>query len=194
MRSSAQSAAALIVAIALSACGDGRQPAAVRAAADPVERPPRGAVADCSTQSEADFPGAYTDHRANVVVGPFALLGAGYTPPATVREFGGDKLHALVRPGHRVTVELPRRARRRAALAYGPFPQGEIELDDGRRVVTFIACDRDASDSTADGRPVTFWSGFVLAAEPHCVPLRIWVDEEPAPRALRLRMGVRRCP
>ncbi len=166
---------------------------AVRAPAVPVERPPRGAVADCSTQSQADFPGAYTD-RSNIAVGPFALVGAGYTPPATVREFGGDKFQALVRAGHRVTVELPRHARRSAALAYGPLPQGEIELDDGHRVVTFIACDREASGSTADGRPVTFWSGFVLAAAPQCVPLRIWVDEEPAPRALWLRMGVRSCP
>jgi hypothetical protein len=34
----------------------------------------------------------------------------------------------------------------------------------------------------ATGRPVTFWSGFVLASRPGCVPLRVWIDRERAPR------------
>jgi hypothetical protein len=40
---------------------------------------------------------------------------------------------------------------------------------------------------------VTFWSGFVLTASPGCVPLKIWVDDEPAPRRAVVRLGVRRC-
>ena len=38
--------------------------------ADPV-----GAVADCSTRSQAGFPGAFTD-PSNLVVGPLVLIGA----------------------------------------------------------------------------------------------------------------------
>jgi hypothetical protein len=47
------------------------------------------------------------------------------------------------------------------------------------------------SGSSADGQPVTFWSGFVLTAAPRCVPLDVWVDDEPAPRRVVLAMGVR---
>jgi hypothetical protein len=131
-----------------------------------------------------------------VVVGPLVLVGAAYTPPDTVREFGGNKFPALVRAGHRVTVAVSRRTRRVASLGYGPLPEGvELTPRDGHRVVTFIACRRGRpSGSTADGRPVTFWSGFVLTASPRCVPLEVWVDDERSPRRTALRMGRSRCP
>jgi hypothetical protein len=148
----------------------------------PVERP-RAVVEDCSTRSFADFPGAFANPD-NVVEGPLAMIGAAYTPPDVVREFGGNKFPLLVVAGHRVTLELTRRTHKVAALAYGPLPQGEIRHRDAHRAVTFIACRR--------GDP-TFWSGFVLAREPACVPLYAWIDDEPAPRRIVLRMGVRRC-
>jgi hypothetical protein len=190
----ASSAAA--VALALSACslsgGDGTAgEAADRAptitlAKDAPRKPPRGVVEDCATRSLASFPGAFKDPD-NVVVGPFVLVGAASTPPETVREFGGEKVPALVRRGHRVTVALSRRTRRVAGLGYGPLPEGvELQARDGHRVVTFIACRR--------GARVTFWSGFVLTASPRCVPLEVWVDAEPSPRRVALPMGVSRCP
>lgn len=149
------------------------------------EERPWGVVADCSTRSIASFPGAFSD-RANVVVGPLVLVGATRTSAATIREFGGNKFPLLVRAGHRVTLELPPEARRTAALAYGPLPEGYVHMREAHRVVRFVACPR--------GPRATFWSGGVLTRSPRCVPLRVWVDREPAPRRIWLRMGVPRCP
>jgi hypothetical protein len=162
---------------------------------DPASERPRGVVENCSTRSMADFPGAYSDPH-NVVVGPLVLVGAAHTPAKTVREFGGNKFPVLVRAGHRVTAALSQETRRVAGLGYGPLPQGaELAPSDGHRVVTFKACRRGKnSGSSADGRPVTFWSGFVLTSSPRCVPIEVWVDDEPSPRHRSLRMGVRRCP
>jgi hypothetical protein len=198
-------AGAAAVALTRAACGESerddtareaaaRTPAPASAQGAPRKRP-HGVVEDCSTRSEASFPGAFSVPD-NVVVGPFVLDGAANTRPETVREYGGDKFPVLVRAGHRVTVALSRRTRRVAGLGYGPLPEGvELSPRDGHRVVTFIACRRDEpSGSTADGEPVTFWSGFVLTASPRCVPLEVWVDDEPSPRQTALRMGVSRCP
>ena len=176
----------LALAAAATGCGGsgGAAPAPAEPASEtmPAERP-HAVVEDCSTRSFARFPGAFADPR-NVVEGPLVLVGAAYTPPDVVREFGGNKFPLLVAAGHRVTLQLSRSTHRVAALAYGPLPQGEIRHRDAHRAVTFVACRR--------GGP-TFWSGFVLAREPACVPIRAWVDDEPAPRRVVLRMGVRRC-
>jgi hypothetical protein len=183
-------AAALAAAPALIAGGDDRTPAS-----DAARERPKGVVENCSTRSMGDFPRAYSNPR-NVVVGPLALVGAAHTPASTVREYGGNKFPLLVRAGHRVTVALSRKTRRVAGLGYGPLPKGvELAPSDGHRVVTFKACRRGKnSGSNADGRPVTFWSGFVLTSSPRCVPLEVWVNDEPSPRHVSLRMGVRRCP
>ena len=157
---------------------------------------PRGAVETCATRSEASFPGAFTNRR-NLVVGPLALMGAGGMPNAVSNSTGTEvfqKFPLLVRNGHRVTVELSRRTGQAAGLAYGPLPQGETYLRDTHRVVTFTACRRgERSGSSVDGRPVTFWSGSVLARSPRCVPLLVWVDAERSPRRAVIRLGVRRC-
>jgi hypothetical protein len=161
----------------------------------------RGAREDCSTRSEANFPGAFTSPR-NLVVGPLVLIGGAYTDASTVREFGGNKFPLLVRAGHTVAVRLARRRPRVAGLAYGPLPQGETKLHDTYQSVTFVACrpgrasrsynPNGPSGSYADGAAVTFWSGFVLTREPACVPLEVYVDDEPAPRRVGLPLG-RRC-
>jgi hypothetical protein len=159
-----------------------------------VSKPPEAVVADCANRSEASFPKAFSDPR-NLVIGPLVLVGAAravYTPGRFV---GGQKFPALVENGHRVTVELSRGTRRFAALAYGPLPQGELHLRDAHRIVSFVACARgERSGSSAGAHAVTFWSGFVLAASPRCVPLRVWADAERSPRLVELRLGVRRCP
>jgi hypothetical protein len=149
---------------------------------------------DCSTRSEADFPGAFTD-LSNLVVGPLVLMGAGGTPDFS-SGFGGQKFPLLVRNGHRVTVGLSRQTRSGAGLAYGPLPPGEVKLNETHRVVRFIACRRGKpSGSSADGRPVTFWSGGVLARSPRCVPLRVRVDDgDPSPRHSVILLGVQSCP
>ena len=165
--------------------------AAIAPAASAGSSPPTtGAVESCSGQSGASFPHAFTS-RDNLVVGPLALIGARrFTDAQTVDRFGGNKFPAVVAAGHRVTIELTRSTRRFASLGWGPLPQGSrLTARDGHRVVTFRSCGRDDAASDADGRPVTFWSGFVLASRPGCVPLRIWVDGEPAPRRARLALG-----
>lgn len=161
-----------------------------------VRERPHGVVEDCSTRSSAPFPRAFTNPR-NLIVGPLAFIGAGGTPSVVSNSTGTEvfqKFPLLVRNGHRVTVELSPSTRRRAGLAYGPLPEGETYLRDTHRVVTFIACRHgQRSGSSADGRPVTFWSGSVLARSPRCVRLLVWVDAERSPRRAVLRLGVHNC-
>jgi hypothetical protein len=157
---------------------------------------PHGVVEDCSTRSSARFPGAFTNQR-NLTVGPLALIGAGGRPSVVSNSTGTEvfqKFPLLVGNGHRVTVELSPSTRRGAGLAYGPLPEGETYLRDTHRVVTFIACRHgQRSGSSADGRPVTFWSGSVLARSPRCVRLHVWVDGERSPHRAVIRLGVHNC-
>jgi hypothetical protein len=167
--------------------------AAVAASSAAHAKPPHGVVENCSTQSGASFPGAYTS-RANLVVGPLALIGA-RGAPAFASTFHGNKFPLLVRNGHRVTLELSLRTRRNGAgLAYGPLPQGDVVVGDAHRVVRFIACGaHERTTSDADGRPVTFWSGGIVVRSPRCVPVRVWIDGARAPRLVVVRLGVARC-
>jgi len=191
-----------LAAIAAAGCGGSdagetvarAAPAGTHAAAEraPTRRP-RAVLADCSSRSMADFPDAFVA-PGNLVAGPLVIVRGGYTAPDAIREYGGDKIPVLVAPGHRVTLQLTRPAHRVVALAYGPLPQGEIGHRDAHRAVTFEACrPGKESGSTAGGSEVTFWMGFILAREPACAPLYAWIDDEPVPRRLMLRMGVRRC-
>jgi hypothetical protein len=163
----------------------------------------RGVVLDCSTRSEANFPGAFADRR-NLVVGPLVLVGAGEPTPADViREFGGNKFPLLVKAGHTVTLRLPTRTRDFAGLAYGPQPPGRTKLRDTHRTMTFIACRAGRatpdykpdgpSGSFADGVSITFWSGFVVTRRPACLPLEVRVDGERAARHAVLNLGSSYC-
>lgn len=195
------------IATVLLASG-GRDASSTKAAA------PRGHAhgvrAGCSRRSEANFPHAFADPR-NLVIGPLVLHGAGEpTPASVIREFGGNKFPVLVKAGHTVTVQLPRRARRHAGLAYaglgdGPLPQGRaLRLRNTAHTMTFIACQpgkptapyrpEGPSGSYADGQAITFWSGFVIVPAPACVTLEVYVDDEPSPRRAVLDMGAGRCP
>ena len=205
-------AAAAATAVALLAAGGSGTPGVAEppSRAQPAsagERPPTGVVVGCARRSEAEFPQAFTSSR-NVVVGPLALMGAASTPASTVREFGGNKFPLLVKAGHRVTVRLSPEARRSAGLAYGglgrrPLPEGKQKLRDAADSMTFVACPpgtpskryeaEGPSGSYADGEQVTFWSGFVLSRRPRCLPLEVYVDDDPAPRRVGLALG-RRCP
>ena len=105
---------------------------------------------------------------------------------------GGNKLFVHVRGAHRVTLELSPRTRKNVGFAFGkPTVWG---LRGARRVVTFIACRRgELPEPRFDGWPVTSWVGFLLASSPRCVPLLVWVDDEPSPRRAVIRFGVRNC-
>jgi hypothetical protein len=164
---------------------------------------PRGVVVGCSRWSAASFSGALTDPR-NLIVGPLVLVGGTYTPASTVRKFGGNKFPLLVKAGHTVTVRVARGFRGQAGLFYG---RGgvvtETRLRDTDPTVTFVTCPpskppgnsrpEGPSGSDADGERATFWAGFVLARAPSCVPLEVFVDDDPSPRRVGLALG-RRCP
>lgn len=141
----------------------------------------------CKTRSEADFGRPFTD-PGNLVVGPLVLVGgAEFTPPSVVRGVKGQKYPLLVRAGHQVRLAVARGARAFAGLGYGRLPQGEITLAEAHKVVTFTAC------PARFGR-YTFWSGAVVAHEPHCVPLDVYVDDNSEPQRVVLELGVRPCP
>jgi hypothetical protein len=177
----ARSVAAVLAGIAAASAA-----AVAVAAPATAESRPRGAVEDCSTTPGWGRRDEFTS-RQNLVVGPFAVERGkvlGYSP-----KVGGEKLFVYVRGGHRATVELPHRTRK-DGLKFGPHLGGSVPT---RRVVTFSACQRGELSGRFDGWPVTSWVGFLLASEPRCVPLKIWVDDEPEPRHAVTRFGVPRC-
>jgi hypothetical protein len=166
------------------------------AADEPAWKPGPGVKETCATRSEADFGRAFQARR-NIVVGPLVLVGgADFTPPSVVRSVMGQKYPVLVRAEHRATLVIPEEARAFAGLGYGPLPQGEITLKEAHKQVTFVACPADEPSYSLPGTTVgatTFWSGFVVAHEPHCVPLDVWVDDKPTPQRIVLELGVRPC-
>ena len=164
--------------------------------ADPAKQArerPRGVVVNCSSINLNGSLRAFT-YRRNLVVGPLVLRNAGvmleYAPAPA-----GTRSSCSSGGGHRVTLELSRRTRRDVGLGFGPLPEGEVRLGDAHRVVTFIACRRGEYHfrPPLDGWPVSGWVGFLLASSPRCVPLFVWVDDEPRPRRAVIRFGVRDC-
>jgi len=114
-----------------------------------------------------------------------------------VESVGGNKLLVHVRGGHRVTLELSRQTRMDVGFAFG-LPReatraSKWNLRNTHRVVTFRACRRGEPSGLFDEWPVTAWVGFLLASSPRCVPLFVWVDDEPSPRRAVIRFGVRSC-
>lgn len=153
----------------------------------------RRVVLDCSTQSMADFGDAFADPR-NLIVGPLLLVGAAEaTPEAVVLAHDGQKFPLLVKAGRTVTVGLPRSVRPTAGLAYGPFPDGRIRVDQAHDKITFVSCDPDEAGSSAGG-PVTFWSGFVMTSVPRCLPLDVWMDGVDRARRAVIALGKEPCP
>jgi len=190
----ASTAVAIAVAVILAASGraetadPSRQTATPTASLPAARERPRGQVVDCSTSPGWGRRDEFTS-RQNLVVGPLALERAGlmlaYAP-----HVGGNKLFVYVKGDHRVTLELSRRTRQDVGLAFGPG----TGFRSWRRVVSFIACRRgERTPGRYDGWPVTSWVGFLLASSPRCVPLLIWVDDEPSPRRAVIRFGVRDC-
>jgi hypothetical protein len=201
----AGTAVAMAVAAALATSGRAEPRGSTKQAATSTATPktsraaarerPRGVVEGCSRIAGVMASREFTLQR-NLVVGPLAILRAGRTMGYVETGDGiGDKLFVLVRGGHRVTLELTRRTRRNVGLAFGPYPDGEVSLRDTRRVVTFISCQRGERPrgSIPDGWPVSGWVGFLLARSPQCVPLLVWVDDEPSPRRAIIRFGVSEC-
>jgi hypothetical protein len=180
----ASTAVAMAVAVTPAVSGGGK--------ATVLGEHPRGLVLDCSTQSGTGAGLRQFANRWNLVIGPLAMGGAAGPEPDldSLEPFGGDKFPLYLKGGHRVTLELPRVARRGAGLMYGQRPSGNY----GYRVITFVACQHGKSTRAgSSGWPVSFWAGGILARSPRCVPLRIWVDDAPSPRRAVIKIGVSRC-
>jgi hypothetical protein len=163
---------------------------------DAVSERPRGVVADCSKGSGVPQGSlSVFRSRGNLVVGPLAMSGAARVPAFYSPEFGGNKFPLFVRAGHRVTLALTPDTRGQAALAYGPLPPGTVKVREANRVITFIACRRGqfSPGLGAKAGRLSFWAGGVVARGPRCVPLLIWVDDEPSPRRAVIHLGVRDC-
>jgi hypothetical protein len=200
----ASAAVATTIAVALATSGRAETagpsklptaPTATPTTSRPAARErPTGVVLDCSTQSGIGAGSRQFKSRWNLAVGPLAITaGAGATPEYSP-DVGGNKFPLLVRAGHRVTVEISRRTRRGAGLAYGSLPvRRPLRVRDAHRVVRFIACRRGERSRGSGEIGPSFWAGGVVARSPRCVPLFIWVDDEPSPRRAVIRLGVRRC-
>jgi len=193
----ASTAVAMTVAVALAASGRAETADPAKQTATPTtslpatrERP-RGVVLDCHTQSGIGGGLRQFRSRWNLVVGPLVMTGAAAIPASAE---ASNKFPVYVRGGHRVTVEVSRDVRPSAGLMYG---QGRFagSLRYGYRVVTFIACQRGeiSRGSGTAAWPVSFWAGGVRARSPRCVPLFVWVDDEPSPRRAVIYLGVRDC-
>lgn len=156
-----------------------------------IRERPRGVVLDCHRQSGTGGGLSQFRSRRNLVVGPLVMGGAASRPASSG---GGNKFPVYVKGGHRVTVEVSGDARPGAGLVYG---QGRFvgSLRFGYRVVTFIACERGevSRGSGTTAWPVSFWAGGIRARSARCVPLRIWVDDEPSPRRAVVELGVDAC-
>ena len=155
---------------------------AASAGAETARERPTGVVASPPHYGLRSLAVRQFDLPWNLVVEPLAIergaVPAGYHDGAK-----GEKFPVYVRAGHRVTLELSRRTRQGAGLAYGPLPEGEVGVREANRVVTFVAYRGH----------LTVWFGAVVADSPRCVPLLVWVDDKPSPRRAVIRLGVRRC-
>jgi hypothetical protein len=161
------------------------QPNAARPASAHTARHPTSATETCATQSGAHFPHAFANED-NLIAGPLVMIGAStFTDAATVKRFRGNKFPLLVAAGHTVTIELTRATRRFAWLSYGPNGRGR------HSTTTFRSCDPGHANSDSDGRPVTFWAGFVRASRPGCVRMHVRVDRERTPRRRQIELGAR---
>lgn len=151
--------------------------------------PARIAVENCRTSPGWGRRDDLT-RRTSLVVGPVAIRNArpvlAYAPTVS-----GNKVILSVRGGHRVTLEVPPAAREDAAIGFGVTQDGD--WTSAPRAVRFIACRRGERTGQFDGWPITSWVGFLFASSPRCVPLLVWVDDEPNARRAVLRFGVTSC-
>jgi hypothetical protein len=143
----------------------------------------------CGSQSGASFPHLFTDPHS-VIVGPLAfanLRDAADASPDNITYHHGWKSPAVLRIKHRAKVTIDTDARSYARLNYTHSDAPFRRLP---HTVRYIAC-KKASEalSNADGKPVTFWSGFfVVNKAPACVGIAIKVDRRRA-RHFRIAIG-----
>ena len=131
----------------------------------------------CSIQSFGGFQQADAE---DLVAGPLAFVGAfgaRDSTPGAVEYIGGFKSPALLRPGHVARVSIDRASRSNVRLDYSFTHEPDDALRTFPHTVVFHACPRRRAGSRANGRRVTFWSGFYLVRDaPTCVHVTIRID------------------
>lgn len=152
-------------------------------------------TASCGNRSMAAFPQGFVA-RSNLIVGPLSFVGAkdAGTPSGarTIRELGWWKSPVLVAAGRAVTVRVAANSKDSVRLTgYAGQVAPGAAFQTQPTAVRFQACSpNERSGSTADGRPVTFWSGgFAVQRVPVCAELNIKVVGEPSARHIRLPFG-----
>jgi len=189
-------ATAVVASTSTATIDPGRQTTMWTAAAPPGGLPrerPRGEVVKCWRLS--GFGQSLRDYTLprNLIVGPLAIRHAGPARQGLGAGRRGDKLFVIVKGGHRVTLEIPRSSRREAGFVVPDgLPHGGLDHRYTRRVATFVACERGEHPESWSW-PVSGWVGGLLVRSPRCVPLLVWVDDEPRPRRTILRVGVPNC-
>jgi hypothetical protein len=138
---------------------------------------PRAKTIGCGSQSEASFPGAYSD-PAGVRVGPLVFVSGRNgrdSTPDQIAHVHGAKSPALLRPGHTAVVSVDPVARSYARLAYSS--QDRARFRRLPHTMRLVACSGRRARSHVGGHRVTFWSGFFVVRDaPACVPLTITID------------------
>jgi hypothetical protein len=160
--------------------------------------PASALTSGCAIQSGANFPTAFTG-RANLALGPLVFMNlrdaATYTAQ-DLKRFGGFKSPAVLLAGRTAVVSIDPPARRHVRLSYWFDRNGNGQRSFRRmpHAVRFVSCDRRRAQSTAGGKPATFWSGFfVVKGGPICVPLHISIDGRP-PVAVTVGIARSDCP
>jgi len=189
-------ATAVVASTSAATTGPGRQTTIGKALSRPGVLPrerPRGEVVKCRRLS--GFCQSLRDYTLprNFVVGPLAIRHVGPAGQGLGAGRRGDKLFVIVKGGHRVTLEIPRSSRREAGFVVPDgLPHGGLDHRYTRRVATFVACERGEHPESWSW-PVSGWVRGLLVRSPRCVPLLVWVDDEPRPRRTILRVGVPNC-
>ncbi len=152
-------------------------------------------TADCAHRSTGARFSSFGGKNA-LVVGPLSFPnGRAYSGRLPHDPGGWLKTAAILRPGHTARVKIAQRPRRTTGfVGFGQEGRG-TSFAASRRSVTFTACGRGRSGSTAGGQPVTFWSGgFSRPNKPACVPLDVYLDHSHTPRRVTISLGAGRCP
>jgi hypothetical protein len=146
-----------------------------------VSEPDAGVGCDDQIYTE----GSFTPDTNDIVVGPLAFVGILNHAPTW--EFAstpdGIKVPISLERDTVVTLVVPETERDHVALAYGPIGLHSVSVADAYRSVRFEACDGQR----------TGWSGGFIVADPRCVTLHVWVENEKRPHTVVIPFGTGNC-
>lgn len=116
------------------------------------------------------------ERSRNLVIGPL-LVQWGRSGQVYATDAGGNMFPLFLRAGHRVRIEVGQTGVA-ARLSYITRPQRAP-----RSALEFVACPNNQ----------TYWHGGIVSTGAGCVPLRVWIDDQPRPRTVVIRLGAESC-